>query len=80
MCLISSLAIQAFHNITGSVAGAGAGGRSAVQLVRGSDEVSAGGGESGRAHSHRVSSEDGTTSHLRSDAAYSRARGDTEVR
>ena len=51
-----------------------------MQLVRGSDEVSADGGESGRAHSHRVSSEDGTTSHLRSDAAYSRARGDTEVR
>ena len=55
------------------------GGRSAVQLVLGSDEVSASGGEAGRVESHRVDSRDGTKSHLSWDAAYSRARGDTEV-
>lgn len=57
-------------------AGAGAGGRSAVQLVQGSDEVFARGGEAGRVESH---SRDVAESNLTWDAAYSRARGDTEV-
>lgn len=60
-------------------AGAGAGGRSAVQLVRGSDEVFARGGEAGRAHSDRVDSRDCTKLHHIWGATYSRARGDTEV-